>query len=97
MSSIYETVHEPEVERVLSSLSAKIGKQCGITLQGNRLTVRWYIDGELVDVHMLIENVTTVTEAVNEQLKAIELDKLFVKYPDLQEELYFAEHGEHSK
>lgn len=91
MPKIYETSHDLEIERVLDSMREKIAKIFGVTLQGNRLTVRWYLDDELVDVHMIVESVTTVTEAVNRQLESAELDKLFAKYPDLREELYFAE------
>lgn len=97
MASIYEMGHSYEVETVLKSMTLKIANEFGVTRQGNRLTVRWYVDGELVDVHMIIENVTTVVEATEEKRKSAELQKLFAKYPDLREELYFAEHGEHSK
>jgi hypothetical protein len=40
----------------------KLANEFGVTVTGNRCTVRWYIDGKLVDVHMIIENVKTPDE-----------------------------------
>jgi GrpB-like predicted nucleotidyltransferase (UPF0157 family) len=107
MSSLYHlTEHyiQDELE-VLNELRDKIAKVAGVTLVGNRLTIRWYKDGQFVDVHMLIEGVRTVDEAKN-QGEADKFHKRFEQilknhpkaakaYEDLQFELFRLEHGEY--
>jgi hypothetical protein len=101
MPSVYEMEHSKEVAYVLEQMRQKVGKEFGVTLVGNRLTVRWNMDGQLVDVHMIIESVTTPTEAEEKMAQTRRLlalvDKYKKKFPDLGEELYYVEHGEHSK
>ena len=95
MTSIYKTTMTPEQQRVVDELRSLIARVAGVTLQGNRLTVRWNQDGALVDIHMLIESVTTPTEAKEDMRQYKDTQELFTeKYPDLEAELYFIEHGE---
>jgi hypothetical protein len=61
MPSVYQMKHEPEVEKVLEAMRLKLAQEFGVTVTGNRCTVRWNMDGQLVDVHMIIENVSTPT------------------------------------
>lgn len=101
MPSIYEMEHTPEVERVLEEMRTRLAKQFGVTVTGNRCTVRWNMDGQLVDVHMIIENVTTPEEGEEqdergERFKAL-IEKYRRKFPDLEEEILYAETGEHSQ
>lgn len=64
MGSIYHCSMEPEEEKVLKQLRDKISVAGpGVTLTGNRLTVRWNMEGQLVDAHMIVESVTTPEEA----------------------------------
>lgn len=66
MGSIYKCKMDSSESKVLEELRSKIAVIAGVTLTGNRLTVRWNQDGALVDVHMLIESVTTPEEARQE-------------------------------
>jgi Ni,Fe-hydrogenase III large subunit len=101
MPSVYEMEHSKEVAYVLEQMRQKVGKEFGVTLVGNRLTVRWNMDGQLVDAHMIIESVTTPTEAADGMAKHERYEKLFEKYkkkfPGLAGELYYAENGEWQK
>lgn len=55
---IYEMHHPPEVQGVLNEMRDRISKGTGfgVTLVGNRFTVRWSdrLGAELKQVHMLI-------------------------------------------
>ena len=53
----------PGAEKVLEALRQKVATIAGVSLCGNRLTVRWTMDEQLVDVHMVITRVTTPAEA----------------------------------
>lgn len=104
MPSIYEMEHSKEVAYVLEEMRQKVGKEFGVTLVGNRLTVRWNMDGQLVDVHMIIESVTTPTEASEAEEKHKRYEALIQKHEknkkpvhDLRAELYKAETGEWPK
>lgn len=101
MPSIYETEHEPEVARVLERMQLKMSEVFGVTVQGNRCTVRFNMDNQLADVHMIIENVTTPKEHREEMERASRMRALIEKhkkkFPDLEAELYYAETGEWSK
>jgi hypothetical protein len=60
MGAIYKcemTEEEAEIVEIARDRIAKTGM--GITLTGNRMTVRFYHENELVDVHMIIESVNT--------------------------------------
>lgn len=47
-----------KVGKILEALRLKIAKEAGVTLVGNRLTVRWNMpDRKMAQVHMIIENV----------------------------------------
>lgn len=94
MTSIYKTYVTREQQQVLEGLRSLLADVAGVTLQGNRLTVRWDQDDVLVDVHMIIESVTTPTEAKQELLLAKLQQELCEKQPDLEDKLYFAQHGE---
>ncbi len=63
MPAIYEMEHAPAVRRVLDEMRHRLATLFGVTVTGNRCTVRWSMDGKLVDVHMIIENVTTPEES----------------------------------
>ena len=45
------------VAPILENMRKKCAEQFGVTLVGNRLTLRCYHEGNLVSVHMIIENV----------------------------------------
>lgn len=97
MPSLYKMKHEPEVEEILEEMRKKISHEFGVTLVGNRLTVRWTKDGQLVDCHMIIENVTTVEESANTIRMSNELQKIYKKYPGVDADFYHAENGEWPK
>lgn len=97
MGSIYKCQIESDEASVLEELRCKIAGIAGVTLTGNRLTVRWYKDDQLVDVHMIIESVTTPAEAKQQSAISDKIGEFLEKYPECSEELYFLEHGEHSK
>lgn len=85
---------------ILQELWKKIAdaKLFGITMKGNRVTLRWNNEDDiLVDVHMIVESVTLPHETKERREQHQRMEQLFKKYPKLQEELYFAEHGEHSQ
>jgi hypothetical protein len=44
-------------KEILEEMCKGMTPNFGVTLQGNRLTVRWYHKGELVEVHMVILNI----------------------------------------
>jgi hypothetical protein len=99
MPSIYEMGHTPEVRRVLDSLREVIYKsELGATLSGNRLTLRWAIEGQLVNVQMVILEVTTPDEAEESMRSSREFREIIEKYkkkaPDLEAELYHVSHNE---
>lgn len=63
---IYKTLPYPGVDEILEEMRTKIAKEFGVTLTGNRLTVRWWIDEKLVDVHMAILSVDDGEEEIEE-------------------------------
>ena len=97
MGSVYKCQMDFDVEDVLEELRDKVATVAGVTLTGNRLTMRWYKDDQLVDVHMIIESVTTPAEAAQQSAVSDKIGEFLQKYPECSEELYFLEHGEHSK
>lgn len=101
MPSIYEMTHKPEVQAVLDEMSGKLSGEFGVTLVGNRLTLRWYKGGELVSAHMILESVFTDQEAVEHSRQIKEMGEIIEKYgkvaPDLEAELFHAEMGEWPK
>jgi hypothetical protein len=98
MPSIYRFEHSREVGELLEELRDRISNAGpGVTLQGNRLTVRWSKGDELVDVHMIIESVTTPKEAADASRKLDELRAIYKKYPGIEAEMYHAEYGEWPK
>ena len=98
MPSLYKMELDPDVQEVLEQLRKKIANIAGVTLQGNRLTVRWNIREHLVDVQMIIEEVTTVEESKEYLRKQRAYEEVLKKYdkkvPHLREELYIAEYNE---
>ena len=97
MASVYEMTPDPDVEALLYQMRKGLAPQFGVTVTGNRCTLRWYEDGVLVDVHMIIESVTTPKEAKKANERLARMENLFRKYPDLREEFHHAETGEWSK
>ena len=64
MSSFYEYDANPEQLQVMEHFRDKISESgLGVSLVGNRLTVRGDIEGQLCDMHMLISDMTTVDES----------------------------------
>lgn len=101
MPDIYEMEHKGEVAEVLEHFRRTLANSFGVTLTGNRLTIRTYWKGELVDVHAAILSVTTPTEAKDVTRQANEyraiIDKYKKKAPYLDAELFHLEHGEWPK
>lgn len=97
MPTVYLDI-DKETADVLEQMRLKLAKEFGVTVVGNRCTVRWYDEQQnLLQVHMVIENVTTPSECqeLREQIKRYAA--LVKKYPWLSEEMHLIEHGEHSK
>ena len=65
MADIYKMKHSEAVQEVLEAMRNKIasGEGLGITLVGNRVTIRFNLQKQLVNVHLIISTVTTVREA----------------------------------
>jgi len=64
MADLYHMKPHPDICKVLEEMRDLISKAGpGVTLTGNRLTVRFYVDKQLVDAHMVIIEVTTADEA----------------------------------
>ncbi len=94
MPSLHESTYKPEVAKVLEYLRQKLATTMGVSLVGNRLTLRWYAEGELVDVHMIISEVGTPSESRKLGERDSRMVALFKKYPGLRDELAYAETGE---
>lgn len=63
MGHLYRYECTEEERDVLERLRLEISSTgMGVTLQGNRLTIRFYVDGELCNIHMLIDSVDTPEE-----------------------------------
>ena len=69
MAAVYEMNLPPEIAEVVEAMRIKIADVAGVTHVGNRITVRFYLRKQLVDVHMIISKVTTVKEAESETCK----------------------------
>lgn len=55
---LYKAEYNATQAKILETLRARIANVAGVTLVGNRLTVRWNDEeGRLVDVHMAILSV----------------------------------------
>lgn len=54
---IYELKYPEETAKILNDLQKRCAKNFGVTLVGNRLTLRWGVGSTLQQVHMIIENV----------------------------------------
>lgn len=94
MGSIYKCKMDSDEEKVLEELRSKIAGVAGVTLMGNRLTVRWYQDDQIVDVHMIIASVSTSKEVKRNRALTDKTDKLISQNPKVKAELYFIAHGE---
>ena len=99
MTTIYhlDKSHYIDEREVLEDLRKQIAQTMGVTLNGNRLTVRWYKDNELVNVHLIIERVTTPSESQEYREQNQRMNTLYQKYPELEHELEWATTGEYSK
>ncbi len=57
-TELFEMYHPPKAEAILEELRKRIATVAGVTLSGNRLTVRWNNeDNEIVHVHSVILHV----------------------------------------
>lgn len=83
MASVYKMDHELEVAEVLERMRLNLSEAFGVTIVGNRCTLRWNMDGQLVDVHMIVENVTTPKEAMEAKEAAIRKQKFIDNYKKL--------------
>ena len=63
MPSVYRVEHESEVGETLEDMRVKLAKEFGVTLTGNRVTLNWHKDGQLVSAHMIIDEVITPRES----------------------------------
>ena len=84
---IYNMKHETAVSDVLEDMRKKMANDFGVTLTGNRLTVRWMLKDELVDVHMVITEVTTVENAKEKLSLMDRMAEFRKKYPDIDLDL----------
>lgn len=101
MSSVIGDL-KPGQQEVVDFLSKHIVGEVGLTQIGNRLTVRAYFKGHLVDMHMIIVDVTTLADIQEERDKDDRYSQLFAEMPKekadrLKHDLYFAENGEYLK
>ncbi len=94
MADLYEMEHPQPVAETLEEMREKLGEWFGVTLQGNRLTLRWNKDGHLVDVHAVIVSVTTPADAEEQQERAERMRKLYEKHGIKPEDIFYAETGE---
>lgn len=98
MGSIYKCETTKGEAAILEVMREKIAESgIGITLTGNRLTLRWMQDDELVDVHMLISEVTTVEEAKTQYQMSEISERVWDQHPDESAEMFYLEHGERPK
>lgn len=100
ISSVYLKLDsDGETAEVIELMRVKLAKEFGVTVVGNRCTLRWWKraphDGHLVQVHMIIEEVTTPSECQERHERDERYQELIKKNPWLAEELHFAEHGEY--
>lgn len=61
---LFKTQPDPDIDPILEDMRARIAKghQFGVTLSGNRLTLRWTgADNRSVDAHMVILHVSDYT------------------------------------
>jgi len=87
---------------IVERMRQRLAEVFGVTVVGDRVTVRWHetddgIDSQLVDVHMVILDITTMDEARDRGKVHERYKKLYEKYPGLEAELYFADEGEWPK
>ena len=63
MGEIYKAHTTEREAEMLEFMRSEIAKKFGVTLIGNRLTLRWTMpDGEYADAHMVIINVRADSE-----------------------------------
>lgn len=98
MPSIYNCNLSEDEDNILKELRQKLATVCGVSICGNRVTARWTgKEGRLVDVHMIIERIGTVQDMVNAGAQNKRMRELVKKYPWIEDELYYVEHGESSQ
>lgn len=91
--------------KTLEQIVNKIAKVAGVTLIGNRLTVRWNDGDALLDVHMIVESVTTRADAVAAMARSVRWTSLRRKWlaigagtrDDIEADMYYADNGEWPK
>ncbi len=80
---IYEMKHSTGVEEVLNSMLDKLSGVVGITITGNRVTLRWMLRGKCVDVHMALLEVTTLSDIEEMNARSERMERLGKKYKNL--------------
>ena len=90
MPSIYKTEFTAQESETLEQIQLKLAENFGVTVAGNRCTVRWNDkNNDLLHVHMIIEEIGTPIEANEHKEQLKRMDKLFKKYPHLEDELHY--------
>lgn len=92
MSAVYQCEFTPDQTKILEEMRGKLTKEFGITLQGNRVTLRW--GKQLAEVHMIIESIEAPEDKQEAERQRKEMDALYKKYPQLRAELFHVEYGE---
>lgn len=98
MSSTYNLTPTRDETLVLDELRRLVAQVAGVTIVGNRLTIRFMMNGNLASIHSVITEITTPAES-KESLRQYEARQKLIKekYPDLEAELYFIEEGDWPK
>lgn len=98
MSSLYKMELTEQEKVVLEEMRHFLSLNLGVTVTGNRCTLRWYNKNkQLMQVHMIVESLTTPEEVEKEHERIERYNRLQKKHPNLAEELNYAETGEHSQ
>lgn len=97
MPDIFETSREHTESETLDHFRDKLAEQFGVTLNGNRLTLRSRIDGNYVSIHCVILEYTTPEESKIDLEIAEISGKVWAQHPDENAEIFYLEHGEYPK
>ena len=95
---IYRLERNQELEEAQLELRNLLSSSFGVTVQGNRVTLRWNDKNDkLKQAHMVLLEIDTETDIYEREEKRERYKILHEKFPKLREELFWAETGEHSK
>ncbi len=97
MPTIYELQYHAEVNDLLERMRQKLAKSFGVTVQGNRCTLRWIEGNNLVSVHMIIAECVTPSESEESREQSERMSEFAKKHPEVMSDLHYAEMGEYSK